>query len=75
VKIQGYLVLVPGADRPYFSHLYPSWYKRDPGAKVYSFELTVPTFEMVDGRIEATANEVQTDVSNERGTGISSRTP
>jgi hypothetical protein len=53
--IAGYLILEPGADRPYFSHTFPGVYLKKPGAKVYSFELYVSEFELVDGHITAVA--------------------
>lgn len=49
--VTGYLILEPGADRPYFSHSAPTDYQKKPGAKVYSFQLDVPNFIEVDGRI------------------------
>lgn len=53
--VQGYLILEPGADRPYFSHNPPTEYQKKPGAKVYAFSLSVPDFEKVDGHIAAVA--------------------
>jgi hypothetical protein len=56
MKVQGYLILEPGADRPYFAHNPPSEYQRKPGAKVYDFVLDIPDFCEIDGRITATAS-------------------
>ncbi len=55
MKVQAFLIMEPGADRPYFSHTEPTDYQKKLGARVYSFTLDVPSFEKVDGRIEATA--------------------
>ena len=55
MKVQGYLIMEPGADRPYFSHTEPTDYQKKPGAKVYSFALDVPGFEKLDGHITAVA--------------------
>jgi hypothetical protein len=55
VNIPGYLILEPGADRPYFSHSFPNEYVKKPGAKIYAFELYVSEFELVDGHVTAVA--------------------
>jgi hypothetical protein len=49
--VRGYLILEPGADRPYFWHHYPKDYKKKPGSRVYSFDLVVPEYNLVDERI------------------------
>jgi hypothetical protein len=54
--VNGYLILEPGADRPYFSHTPPTAYQRKPGAKVYVFSLNVPDFMEVDGVIQSTTS-------------------
>ena len=51
--VTGYLILEPGADRPYFSHTYPTGYQKKPGAQVYQFDVPLPDFEHVDGKILA----------------------
>ena len=53
--VDGYLILEPGADRPYFSHTPPTEYQKKPGAKIYSFSLFVPDFIEVDGHVEVVA--------------------
>ena len=55
MKYTAYLILEPGADRPYFCHTYPTLYQKRPGAQVLELELDVPGFAMVDGRIQAWA--------------------
>ena len=58
--VDGYLILEPGADRPYFCHHYPSEYvaTRKPGSMVFSFRLDVPGFEKVEGIIQLTPTDV-----------------
>jgi hypothetical protein len=48
-----YIILVPGADRPYFSHHPPTEYQKKEGAKVYLAEVNIPEFAQVDGRVTA----------------------
>jgi hypothetical protein len=57
--VRGYLVLEPGMDRACFWHSMPTHYKYKPGAKVFSFDLDVPEFDKVDGRITAVATPVE----------------
>jgi hypothetical protein len=57
--VRGYLVLEPGMDRPCFWHNIPESYVPKPGAKVYSFDLDVPDFDKVDGRLAAVAKPVE----------------
>lgn len=57
--VRGYVVLEPGMDRPCFWHSIPSTYVPKPGAKVYSFDLDVPDFDKVDGRLTAVAKPVE----------------
>jgi hypothetical protein len=57
MKVCGYLIMEPGADRPYFSHNPPTAYWPKEGSKVFSFELDVPGFEKVDGAIRTIAVE------------------
>ena len=42
MKIPGYVIIEPGADRPYFCHEFPERYERKPGSRVFFFELEVP---------------------------------
>jgi hypothetical protein len=56
--VRGYLVLEPGMDRPCFCHD-PTPYKKRPGAKVFSFDLSVPEFDLIDGRLTAVAQPVE----------------
>lgn len=56
--VNGYLILEPGMDRPCFAHD-ATHYKKKPGAKVFSFALDVPDFEVVDGRLAAVASPVE----------------
>lgn len=58
MHVDGYLILEPGADRPYFSHTPPTEYQKKPGAQIYAFTLVVPDFVKVDGRIEAVATPI-----------------
>jgi hypothetical protein len=59
--VRGYLICELGMDRACFCHD-PSPYKKKPGAKVFSFDLSVPEFDLVDGRLTAVAVPVeQTD--------------
>ena len=59
MKVQGYLIIEPGADRPYFCHNPPTDYQKKPGAKVYSFVLHVPDAVVVDDRCTAVAIPVE----------------
>lgn len=56
--VNGYLIFEPGMDRPCFAHD-PSHYKKKPGAKVFSFAVVVPDFELVDGHLAAVATPVE----------------
>lgn len=58
--VRGYLIFEPGMDRACFTHD-PSYYKKKPGAKVFSFDLDVPEFEVVDGRLQAVATPVESE--------------
>jgi hypothetical protein len=51
--LQVYVIMEPGADRPYFSHTPPTEYQRKDGAKIYLFEGNIPEWFIVDGRITA----------------------
>jgi hypothetical protein len=57
--VRGYVVFEPGMDRPCFSSTFPEHYKKKPGAKVFSFDLSVPEFDFVDGRLAAVASPVE----------------
>lgn len=59
MTVKGYLILEPGADRPYFSHSFPTEYQKKSGAEIYVFELSVPRFHAIDGRIAAVAELVE----------------
>lgn len=59
MKYVAYLILQPGADRPYFSHNPPTAYQKTEGAKVFELELDIPGFATVDGRIQAWAVEAK----------------
>lgn len=52
--VTGYLIMEPGADRPYFCHKPPVSYEKKEGAKVFIFSVLVPDFVTVDGRIAPT---------------------
>jgi hypothetical protein len=56
MKHQLYVIMQPGADRPYISHTPPTEFQKKPGAKVFDFVLDIPGFD-VDaslGTIEVT---------------------
>lgn len=55
MKVQGFLIMEPGMDRPLFCHNPPVDYEKKPGAKIYRFELDVPEFFKVDGCLQAVA--------------------
>jgi hypothetical protein len=57
--INAYLILEPGADRPYFCHQFPTSYTPEPGAKVFSFTLDVPGFEKKNGVIQLEVKDVR----------------
>jgi hypothetical protein len=59
MKVCGYLIMEPGADRPYFCHNPPTEYQRKPGAKVYAFSLDIPDFIELDGRIATNAVPIE----------------
>ena len=51
MDLQGYVVLIPGADRPYYRHDLPkSW---EPPTKVFKFTLHLPGFKKEDECIMA----------------------
>jgi hypothetical protein len=61
MKVPGWLIMEPGADRPYFCHNPPTDYQRRPGAKVYHFVLEVPDeFVWMDGLISAEVDAATT---------------
>ena len=45
MKYQLYVIMQPGADRPYISHTPPTEFQKKPGAKVFDFMLDIPGFE------------------------------
>jgi hypothetical protein len=47
-----YLILEPGADRPYICHHLPGNYEVKKDAKVFAVELDIPGFEKVEGVIQ-----------------------
>jgi hypothetical protein len=51
--VQIYIILEPGADRPYFSHTPPTNYQKKNGAKTYLVEANIPEWAHVDGHIMA----------------------
>jgi len=55
--VRVYLVLEPGMDRPCLSHSYPHEYKKKPGAKIYSLDISIHDFDKVDGKLIAIAQE------------------
>jgi hypothetical protein len=52
MKVTGYVVLEPGFDRPCISESPPLTYQKKPGSKVYQFELDLPDWNIVDGKLE-----------------------
>lgn len=54
-----YIIMEPGADRPYFSHDPPTEYMlgahKKEGVKVYVVEANIPEWAHIDGRITAMA--------------------
>ncbi len=46
MKVDLYLILEPGADRPYICHHYPRSYVPKEGAKIFQVGIDVPGFEM-----------------------------
>jgi hypothetical protein len=50
-----YIIMEPGADRPYFSHDPPAAYQKKEGAKIYVVEANIPEFAFIDGRITTMA--------------------
>ena len=52
MKVTGYVVLEPGFDRPCISGSPPLTYQKKPGSKVYQFELDLPDWSIVDGKLE-----------------------
>jgi hypothetical protein len=59
--IDGYVIVEPGGDRPYFCLAYPASYLATgakPGAKVFSFRLDVPGFEKIQGVIQLTPTDI-----------------
>lgn len=59
MKVNGFLIMEPGMDRPLFQHTAPTQYQRKPGSKLFEFALDVPGFDIVDGRLVATAIEIK----------------
>lgn len=57
--VRVYMILEPGMDRPGFSHTFPHEYKKKPGAKVYSVDISVHDFDKVDGKLIAFSQEEQ----------------
>lgn len=52
-----YVVLAPGADRPYVSTSSPSALVRaTPGLQVWLVEANLPVFQIVDGKIKVNAD-------------------
>jgi hypothetical protein len=58
MHVQLYLILEPGADRPYICHHYPESYPLKEGAKVFEVELDVPGFEMHERVIQIAPTSV-----------------
>lgn len=57
--IEAYVILEPGADRPYFCNHIPETYVASrPGARVFSFRLEVPGFESIRGIIQLTPTDI-----------------
>jgi hypothetical protein len=63
VQVQIYIIMEPGADRPYFSHYPPTAYQKRNGAKIYLVEANIPEWAHVDGHIVSMAKlfESKTD--------------
>lgn len=58
MKHTAFVLLEPGMDRPCLQHTPPSEAQRArleaTGGKAFAFDLDIPGFELVDGRLQAT---------------------
>jgi hypothetical protein len=56
MKYTAYVICAPGMDRPCFSHHPPTEEQKmafaAAGTHVYSFELDIPGFDFIDGRLK-----------------------
>jgi len=75
MRIDIYVILEPGADRPYLSTTPPVGYaKTKPGAKIFVIEAELPDFVEVDGKVQALTKEISLEQLEGGAVSIGQRT-